>query len=103
MSVFVPDEDHRTRHHGEIAGQFRASIPGNRTRWARLLVATVTVSPGPPMRAAWAARIASASRLWSAAVGRPRRRTFAQNSEALRITAVVIGSYKRLIVRASNR
>ena len=81
-----------TRAHGEIEGQSRASIPGNRARWRRLLVATVTVSPGFPMRAAWAARMASASRPSSPAVGRPRRRRSAQNSAALRRIGVVSGS-----------
>ncbi len=76
----------------EIDAQSLASTPRNLVRYAGLPVARITVSPAAPMRVACAARIASASRLWSAAVGSPRRRISAHSSAALRITGVVIRS-----------
>jgi hypothetical protein len=73
------------------------------TSGATLFVAMITLSVGPQTVVAVAAKIASASSSWAAAVGNPRLRTKAQNSAALCMIRVVSGWQSRLAVKVSNR
>ena len=72
-----------------MRSQVWASIPGNRFKCARFVVAMVTISPGWPASAVWPAKMASASRESADDVGRPVCRRNAQNSAALMIASVV--------------
>jgi hypothetical protein len=65
-----------------MVSQLRASMPGNRTKWTRLLVATVTASPGWKAEEAIPVRTQPGSTDSGLAVGMPRCRTSAQKLAA---------------------